>query len=262
MIKDKIIPQDLKDTIRILVAEDNVLNKELISYMLTDLGLKHDVCGDGKQALENIKSTKYDLILMDLHMPELDGFEAAEHIRKTLKLDLPIIAMTALSLPEEKEKCLSIGITEVISKPVNEAELFNLIVTYLFPDTSKKEITETNNSFDSESVTNLDFLVELSKGNTGFVKEMISTFLTENIKEIGSLEEAIRSKNFEAIKQAAHLMQSSIPFVGLDKIIESEVREIEKLAARRSDIHRIEQLFTKVKKACEKACVELKATSI
>ena len=136
---------------------------------------------------------------------------------------------------------------------------------------------------DFNRVTNLDYLRGLSKGNTQFVKEMINTFLIENPKEIESLKKAIESKNLEAIKQAAHLLQSSIPFVGLDKIIESEVYEIEKIAAEKSvpdkieilpadksviqkiEIHatdkpalqKIELLFSKVKEACEKACQEL-----
>jgi HPt (histidine-containing phosphotransfer) domain-containing protein len=113
---------------------------------------------------------------------------------------------------------------------------------------------------------------------------MIDTFLEENPKEIESLEKAIQSKDFEAIKQTAHLLQSSIPFVGLDKIIESEVYEIEEIAADKSVVkkieilpndksefqkieisltdksafQKIELLFSKVKDACEKARLELK----
>lgn len=145
----------------------------------------------------------------------------------------------------------------------------------------------TNNNNDSKKVTNLDYLLDLSKGNTQFVKEMVETFLAENPKEIGSLEKSIESKNFEGIKQAAHLLQSSIPFVGLDKIIENEVYEIEKVAADKSvlqkieilpadksviqkieivaadksALQKIELLFSKVKDACEKARKELKDTN-
>ncbi len=77
----------------------------------------------------------------------------------------------------------------------------------------------TNINDNVKTVINLDYLLDLAKGNIKFVQEMIDTFLIENIKEIEVLEKAVHSKNFEAIKQAAHLLQSSIPFVGLDKII-------------------------------------------
>ena len=117
-----------------------------------------------------------------------------------------------------------------------------------------------NRSKDFKKVVNLDYLMSLSKGNTKFVKEMLDTFLEENPKEIAGLDQAIQLKNFEAIKQASHLMQSSLPFVGLDKIIEAEIYEIERLAIDGSDLHKIEELFLKVKEFCEKACVELKNT--
>lgn len=110
---------------------------------------------------------------------------------------------------------------------------------------------------DLKKITNLDYLLGLSKGNAQFVKEMIQTFIIENPKEIESLDTAIRNKNFEAIRQGAHLLQSSIPFVGLDKIIESEVYEIESTAAGKRDIQKISQLFSKVKESCEKAREEL-----
>lgn len=143
-----------------------------------------------------------------------------------------------------------------------------------------------NSNVNLKKVTNLDYLIDLSKGNMQFVKEMINTFLVENPKEIESLEKAIQSKNFEDIKQTAHLLQSSIPFVGLDKIIENEVYEIEKIAADKSvlkkieilpadksdiqkieilstdkpSLQKIELLFSKVKEACENARQELKDT--
>ena len=115
------------------------------------------------------------------------------------------------------------------------------------------------NSMDEvKRVTNLDYLLDLSKGNTQFVREMIDTFLEENPKEIESLEKAIQSNDFEAVKQTAHLLQSSIPFVGLDKIIETEVYEMEKIAADKSAMQKIETLFSKVKDVCERAHLELK----
>jgi HPt (histidine-containing phosphotransfer) domain-containing protein len=115
-----------------------------------------------------------------------------------------------------------------------------------------------NNKRNFKKVVNLDYLLSLSKGNTKFVKEMLDTFLEENPKEIDSLEKAIQSKNFEAIRQASHLLQSSLPFVGLDKVIEGEVYEIERLAIDKTDIQKIESLFLKVKENCANARLELK----
>ena len=118
-------------------------------------------------------------------------------------------------------------------------------------------MTNANN----KKVINLNYLIDLSKGNTVFVQEMIQTFLVENPKEIKSLEDGIQKKDFEAIRQAAHLLQSTIPFMGLDKIIEKEISEIQKIAismqAQSSEIKKIETLFYRIKNVCEIARQEL-----
>ena len=115
----------------------------------------------------------------------------------------------------------------------------------------------------NKKVINLNYLIDLSKGNAAFVQEMIQTFLIENPKEIKSLEEGVQKKDFEAIRQAAHLLQSTIPFMGLDKIISGEISEIQKIAisahTRNSEMEKIETFFSKIKEVCEIACQELKS---
>ncbi len=139
IVTDRVIPQSLKDKIKILVVEDNRLNQKLAGFMLKEWGFKYDISANGKKALEALKSNTYDLILMDIQMPEMNGTETAEYIRKKLKLGLPIIAMTAHAMPGEKEKCLEMGMTDFITKPINEIELYNLITNYLFSSVVKTE---------------------------------------------------------------------------------------------------------------------------
>ncbi len=121
----------IKNKIKILVVEDNIMNQKLAGFMLNDWGFDHDICGNGKLAIEKIKTNSYDLILMDIQMPEINGYEATKLIRTQLKIRTPIIAMTAHALPGEREKCLDCGMTDHISKPINETELFNLITKHL-----------------------------------------------------------------------------------------------------------------------------------
>ncbi|MBI3519152.1 MAG: response regulator [Bacteroidetes bacterium] len=124
----------LKKNIKVLVVEDNLMNQKLAGFMLKDWGLDFDICSNGKLATEKLKTDTYQIILMDIQMPEMNGYEATEYIRAQLKLDLPIIAMTAHALPGEKEKCLSYGMTDYISKPIQENDLRNLISKYLNVD--------------------------------------------------------------------------------------------------------------------------------
>lgn len=139
MITDRVIPQELKDKIKILVVEDNLLNQKLAGFMLKDWGFNYSIVANGKLALEDLAINTYDLVLLDIQMPVMNGYETAEYIRKKLKLGLPIIAMTAHAMPGEKEKCLSMGMTDYILKPINEEELFNLITNYLFSSVVKAE---------------------------------------------------------------------------------------------------------------------------
>lgn len=134
----------------------------------------------------------------------------------------------------------------------------------------------------NDKVTNLDYLVKLSKGNEQFVREMIRIFLDENPAEISTLEKAIHEKDFSLINSAAHKLRSTVPFVGIDKIISGEISEIEQLAlgkARdplssspkpasgflptdRELIGKIERLFKKIKGICTRAYDELKMYSL
>ena len=137
-------------------------------------------------------------------------------------------------------------------------------------------------SDNGQKVTNLDYLNELSKGNSQFVQEMIRIFLEENPSEIALLEKGIKEKDFEIIKASAHKLRSTIPFVGIDRLIEDEISEMESLAGKQSGtqkieivpenpdikkieiiatdtsvIGQIEQMFKRIKEVCEKACSEL-----
>lgn len=109
-----------------------------------------------------------------------------------------------------------------------------------------------------DRVTNFDYLNELAKGDTAFIAEMIAIFLEENPEEIKTLEAAIKENQFENIKSISHHMKSTIPFVGIDRLIGKNLLDIEKLAAEKTGLDIIKTLFENVKTVCEKAYTELK----
>lgn len=128
---EKIHHSVVNDKIKILIVEDNLLNQKLAAFMITDFGYAFDICGNGKLAVDKLKQDVYDLVLMDIQMPEMDGYEATGVIREKLMLNIPIIAMTAHAMPGEKDKCLGFGMTDYISKPIKETDLHNLIIKYI-----------------------------------------------------------------------------------------------------------------------------------
>ena len=117
--------------IKVLIAEDVALNQFLIRTILDDFGFSWDIAANGKIVLEKLKTHVYDIILMDLQMPEMNGFEATEYIRKTMKSNIPIIALTANVTKVDVEKCKTVGMNDYITKPIDEKSLYQKIMGLL-----------------------------------------------------------------------------------------------------------------------------------
>ncbi len=101
----------------ILLVEDNEINQMLVKYTLSSSGADIDICETGTEALEKLHGKNYDVILMDIHMPELDGYQTTAIIRNELKLQTPILAMTALIMDSEMERCITVGMNGSVPKP-------------------------------------------------------------------------------------------------------------------------------------------------
>jgi len=128
--------QEEKHRFRILLAEDNGVNQTLAVRLLEKRGYVVSVAGDGLAAVEALKNGEYDLVLMDIQMPGMDGFEATAAIRAKEKLSggrIPIVAMTAHAIKGDEEKCLAAGMDGYVSKPIQTVELFSVIERMLNP---------------------------------------------------------------------------------------------------------------------------------
>jgi signal transduction histidine kinase/ActR/RegA family two-component response regulator len=115
---------------RVLVAEDNDINQVVAQQVLLSYGLKVDLADDGQQCIDALENAHYDLVFMDLHMPNIDGFEACSIIRKTHP-DIPIVALTAAVLKDEVQKALDVGMNSHLSKPIDHVQLKNILNRYL-----------------------------------------------------------------------------------------------------------------------------------
>jgi CheY-like chemotaxis protein len=115
----------------ILLAEDNKINQKLVKAMLAKACYKVDIVENGRDAVEKVKQIPYDLVLMDIQMPEMDGLQAAQLIRQEGFSDLPIIALTANAFEKDKEKCLKCGMSHFMTKPLKQAELLGTISKWL-----------------------------------------------------------------------------------------------------------------------------------
>jgi len=122
-----------RSQVRILIAEDNSMNQRLIKHLLESRGYNFDLVFNGIQAIESLKKQSYDMVLMDIQMPEMDGYSATKQIREELKSNIPVVAMTAHAMSGEKEKCIKAGMNDYISKPIDEEILFDIIQKYSNP---------------------------------------------------------------------------------------------------------------------------------
>ena len=130
---------------RILVADDNLLNQEIITEILLEAAIEAEIAVNGEEAVQKFHQTPFDLILMDMQMPVMNGIDATLQIRKTNR-EIPIIAMTANATQTDREKCLSAGMNDFISKPVNLKEFWDTLSTWLKASEKKLPIEETGGS--------------------------------------------------------------------------------------------------------------------
>ena len=251
---------NMKTESRILIAEDNPMNQRLIKHLMKNWNFNFDLVFNGSQALEALKKQPYDLVLMDIQMPEMDGYTSTSHIRSELRSKIPIIAMTAHAMEGEREKCLKSGMNDYCSKPINEEKLFEMIQKYLV---IKEELNLRQDSITMgkaheklAKVIDLNVVDRYSKGDVEFRRELMQEFINTVPEAIDSLETAIRQGNYSRIKEIAHDMKTTIHVVGLTVLIGHLLQQIERLAVSSSDVNSISTLFSDVKLICMQAVQE------
>jgi CheY-like chemotaxis protein len=243
--------------LNVLLAEDHKLNQRLAITYLSDFGLSVDLAENGIEAVEKFKSKQYDLVLMDIQMPLLDGYHAAKQIREASNSNLPIIAMTANIMANEREKCLSYGMNDYLSKPFKEIDLYNIINLYIGDKTQNNDQSANSINTENNSIISEEHLNTLSRGNKTFIKEIIDIFLEQNPIELKELESAINSKDYTSIRSISHKMKTSVGFIGISQLL-PELNKIENLASNEGNINTIQAIFSHVKSICYQASIELK----
>ncbi len=210
----------------VLVVEDNEINQSLMKHLLASWQVTPDIAANGKEAIEMLQQKKYDVILMDIQMPEMDGYSATQIIRKELKLTTPIIAMTAHALAGEREKCLGYGMDEYISKPVREQELRGLINRLAGSGTNNRATTQNENTDDYKYI-NLAYMQEISGGDKEYEQTVTAQFLEIVPADLEKMQKAWKEKDLADLRRLAHTMKTSISVMGLNNALEQVLDTIE-----------------------------------
>ena len=252
-------PDTTVKNIKILVAEDIKFNQLLMKTVLESYGFSMDIAENGKIAVEKMETNAYDLVLMDLQMPEMNGFEATEYIRKQLKSDIPIIALTADVTTVDVEKCKNFGMNDYISKPIDDKLLYKMIMNYSNLGNDQKNIMENGESVEpkKQQHINLDYLVELTAGKQEGMILMIKAYLEETPDLILTIKNGIKKKDWTSVGRAAHSIIPSFSMLGMDKEYETAAKLIQEYTTKNENLDLINDLFLKIEDACKNAIKEL-----
>jgi PAS domain S-box-containing protein len=245
--------------INVLVVEDIPLNQLLMKTLLDDFGFDLDIASNGKIAIEKLQNNTFDIILMDLLMPELNGFEATEYIRNKMNSKIPIIALTADVTTVDLAKCKSVGMDDYIAKPVDEKLLYRKIVRLVKKPLSAATDKETKKEEIKQSkCTDLSYLSTRTKADPAFMMEMISLYLEQTPTLVTAMKQNLHDKDWQALRAAAHKMIPSFSIVGIGTEFEEIAKKVQEYSRTQSQIEDIPELVVQIEAVCLQACDELK----
>ena len=203
--------REKKHRLKILLAEDNAVNQKLALRMLEKRGHNVTVVNNGKEAIALYEQKEFDLILMDMQMPEMDGFEATTALRKMEKATdthVPIIALTAHAMKGDRKRCLNAGMDGYVSKPIKAKELFDTIENLTF------DTYEGNDSRQStkpqKEIVNTSAIMERVDGDRELLNEIVELFLAECPKLVSNIKEAIAKQDSKTLEYAAHTLKGAV----------------------------------------------------
>lgn len=246
--KFELIPDATNDT-KILVVEDNLVNQELALIYLNILNCNCDLASNGVEALSKLSKQSYDLVLMDIQMPQMDGIAATIEIRKNDSIT-PIVAMTAHALSKEKEKCFEIGMNDYISKPFKIEDLQEVILKHTkgYIKLYEKKIISPPISTPSSKIAELDFnhLVQVMDNNQQLAKEILGIFKKELIKFSDNMKVAIQQADMATVRKQIHKIKPNFELLKLLELYEIAEQIHHLTSSLNPNIQEIEQLYLKI----------------
>lgn len=236
----------------ILLVEDNDINRLYAGSILKTCGCRIEMAENGLVALGKLKANKIDLILMDIQMPVMDGFEASKAIRfgDADTKNIPIIALTANATPKIIERCMASGMNEHLAKPFTPEELFGMLEKYLSVK-SIKRAADAKIFGHKFSIVDLSFLAQVSGNDTTFIRDVVSSFLTSTPLLINNIKEALSKTDPIEMARNVHKLKPSLTMLGLAKTKElADYLEAELMGQNLSEY---------IEQGVEKLCNEINA---
>ncbi|HUU42032.1 MAG TPA: response regulator, partial [Desulfatiglandales bacterium] len=262
-----------KQKVRILLAEDNIINQKLALRLIEKFGYRADAVANGREAIKALETVPYDMVLMDVQMPVMDGLKATRVIRdpksSVLKHDVPIIAMTAHAMKGDREKCLEVGMNDYISKPIDPQKLLEAIerqvsnlasgdgkAVDMVPDDKTADISQT----DEKDVFDKEELLKRACGDQDICNEILTIFQQNIPEQLKKLKEALEVNNAELVTMQAHTIKGASANIGAhafrDAAFDMEA------AGKEQDLNRAGSLLSKLEDEFERLKTVLSAQQV
>jgi signal transduction histidine kinase/HPt (histidine-containing phosphotransfer) domain-containing protein len=223
-------PVVVSTSLQILLCDDNSINQKVAARILQQFGYKPDITANGREALDAMDKKKYDIVFMDVMMPEMDGLEATQEIRRRQKAGTLetyqspiIIAMTAQAMQGDREKCLAAGMDDYLAKPIRPGDVRGMIEKWsarrnapeATPATPPPAAAAPAPAVAIESPVEMERLTELAGGEKDMLRDLVELFYKQTSRQLTQLEEAIRANKTEDVRHLAHSCKGASATMGM-----------------------------------------------
>ncbi|WEK37178.1 MAG: response regulator [Candidatus Pseudobacter hemicellulosilyticus] len=214
---------------KILVAEDVAVNQQLVRRIMESWGVEVDIANNGREALLMLEAQDYDMVLMDIQMPEMDGVEATQRIRSLTdgrKSTIPIVALTANFLKGDRERYKAAGMNDFLPKPFNESALFVVVSNNLHPAGNYGTTTvapprqEAAPARTPDKLYDLTTVRSMSGGDENFVRSLVQLFVNTTPETLKEMNKEVAQHNWEAVGRLAHKIKSAVDAMGIQSVHE------------------------------------------
>ena len=227
--------------LHILVVDDNTINQRVAVRILQQLGYQPEVAGNGREALDALDGKPFDLILMDVMMPEMDGMEATRVLRKRQKNPayknyqsrIVIVAVTAHAMQGDREKCIASGMDDYLSKPVRPKDVRDKIELWggkITPEIKTPPVNEVPAPAEAGTPVDMDRILDLTDGNDDSLRELVEMYLKQTTKQFEQMQTAIHSSDADTLRRVAHSCAGASATLGMTHLL-PRLRDLEKLGA-------------------------------
>ncbi len=256
MQSNSMSPKPLND-ISILLVEDNEMNTLLASVILQRTGAKVTEADNGMTAIQLLSHRYFDLVLMDLHLPLMDGFETTRYIRRNLCLQVPVLAMTASLTHEQEAKCMDAGMNGFISKPYTAEAFLCAISKYISGKHQSAEKRTKPDVLSNYPLYDLTLLENASNGSRSVLQQMVLVFVDKVTLAVSELKAAYQTGNFPRMYDIAHHIKPTIDSLNIVSINEI-IRQIECYAEKREQDSTLKDMIENLDDSVSKVVQQLR----